>query len=127
MLACTTPVAAMTSLSQLEIHTDDLINAVTPLTGHVRDTSFDSSPHLSVPFDASWEVHRARRNILAVAARLQTLLAEPIDFIQHLASQFRRLSYLQLGVELHLIVFHRIKSSPVCNDWASSRSLCVSR
>ena len=117
----------MTSLTQLETYTNDLINAVKPLTDHIRDTGFDSSPHLSVPFDTSWEVHRARRNILAVVARLQTLLAEPTDFIQHLASQVRRLACLRLGVELHLIVFHRINSSLVCNGWASSRSLRASR
>lgn len=117
----------MTSLSQLETYTNDLVNAVKPLTDHVRGTSFDSSSHLSVPVDASWEVHGARRNTLVVVARLQTLLAEPIDFIQHLASQVRRVSYPHLGVELHLIVFHRTNSSPVYNGWASSRSLRASR
>ena len=98
----------MTSSSQLETYTNDLTNAVKTLAAHVRDTGFDSSPHLLVPCDASREVHGARRSVLAVMARLQTLLAEPTDFILHLASQVRRLSHL--GVESHLSVLYRINS-----------------
>ncbi len=115
----------MTSLSQLETYTNDLTNAVKTFADHVRDTGFGSSPDLLVPCDASWEVYSARRNVLTVMARLQILLAEPTDFIQHLASQVRGLSYL--GVESYLIVLYRINSSPVCSGWASSRSLRASR
>lgn len=114
----------MTSSSQLETYSNDLTNAVKSLADHIRDTGFSPSPHLLVPCDASCEVHDARRNVLAVMAQMQKLLAEPTDFIQHLASQVYRLSHL--SVKLHLIVLYRINSSPVCNGWASSRSLRAS-
>lgn len=108
----------MTSLSQLETYTNDLINAVKPLTDHIRDTGFDSSPHLSVPFDTSWEVHWARRNILAVVARLQTLLAEPTDFIQHLASQNQLLACLQWLGDFQVLACIPLKGSVPAKDVA---------
>ncbi|KAL9608104.1 MAG: hypothetical protein Q9167_007042 [Letrouitia subvulpina] len=77
----------MTSLSQLETYTNDLSTAAKTLANHGRDAGVGLGPHLSVPTDAPWEVHRARRNVLANIARLQILLAEPTDFLQHLASQ----------------------------------------
>ena len=81
----------MTSLSQLETYTNELATAAKTLAKHCRDASAGSTPHLAVPTDAPFEIHRTRRNALAIITQLRTLLAEPIDFIQHLASQVRRL------------------------------------
>lgn len=108
-----------TSLSQLETYANDLAAAVKSLTGHVQNAGAVSTPHLAIPSDAPSEVHRARRNVLANAARLQILLAEPADLIQHLASQVRHLS--RFDAEPRLILWCRINSSRVCNGWASSR------
>ena len=88
----------MTSLSQLET----LITAAKTLANHCRDANVGSTPHLAVPTDAPCETHRARRDALAIIGQLQTLLAEPVDFIQHLASQVRRLFHL--GLRPRLIV-----------------------
>lgn len=108
-----------TSLSQLEKYANDLAAAVKTLTDHLRPAGAGSTSHLAVPSDVPGEVHRARRNVLANAARLQILLAEPADFIQHLASQVRHLS--RFDTEPCLIVWCRINSSRVCNGWASSK------
>lgn len=110
-----------TSLSQLETYANDLAAAVKSLTGHVQNPGAGSTPHLAIPSDAPSEIHRARRNVLANAARLQILLAEPADLIQHLASQVRHLSRCDADAEPRLIVWCRINSSRVCNGWASSR------
>lgn len=104
-----------TSLSQLETYANDLAAAVKTLTDHLRPAGADSTSHLAVPNDA----HRARRNVLARLQMLQILLAEPADFIQHLASQVRHLS--RFDTEPCLIVWCRINSSRVCNGWASSK------
>ena len=77
----------MDSLSQLETYTHDLVSASKTLANHCRDVGVSSMRHLAVPTNAPVEAHRSRRNFLAILARLQTLLAEPADFIQHLASQ----------------------------------------
>ena len=74
----------MTSLSQLETYTNDLATAAKTLAGHNQETSLSSDAHFT---DASSEIHRAKRDVLANMARLQILLTEPSDFIQHLASQ----------------------------------------
>ena len=92
----------MTSLTQLEKYTNELASAAKTLADHCRNTSVGSTPHLAIPNDAPCETHRARRNALAIIGQLQTLLAEPVDFIQHLASQVRRLFHL--GTQPRLIV-----------------------
>lgn len=74
----------MTSLSQLETYTNDLATAAKTLAGHNRGAGLGSDATLT---DASGEIHRAKRDVLATMARLQVLLIEPSDFIQHLASQ----------------------------------------
>ena len=82
--------AAMTGLSQLVTYASDLSAAAKTLADYCRDTgTTDSTPHLALPSNAPDEVHRARRNVLNNAGRLQILLAEPVDFIQRLASQVR--------------------------------------
>ena len=115
----------MTSLSQLETYTNELVAATKALATHCRDAGVGSTPHLTVPDHAPFEVHRARRDVLANAARLQTLLAEPGDFIQHLASQVRTLSHSSAARQL--ILLYRTNSLHVCNGWASFRCLHVSR
>ena len=80
----------MSSLRQLQTHTNDLAVAAKTLAEHCRDTGVGSTLHLTVPVDAPCEVHRARRNVLAIVARLQTLLAQPVDLIQQLSSQVCR-------------------------------------
>lgn len=103
----------MTSLSQLETYTNDLSAAAKILADHGRDADVGLGPHLSVAINAPWEVHRARRNILAILARLQMLLVEPTDFIQHLASQVRPL--FQFSSQSQLNILYRINFSPVYN------------
>ena len=82
----------MISLSQLEVYTNDLISATKTLANHCRDAGVDSTTYIAVPEDTPAEVRRARRDVLANVARLQTLIAEPDDFIRHLASYVRELS-----------------------------------
>ena len=79
----------MSSLSQLEAYSNGLATATKTLLDYRRDAAVDSTTHLTVPRDAPYEVQRARRNVLAIVARLETLLAEPADLIQHLANQVR--------------------------------------
>lgn len=66
----------MTSLRQLETYTNDLSAAAKLLIQHGKEIG---------PGDG--ELHRARRSILGITEQLQILLAEPADFLQHLASQ----------------------------------------
>lgn len=105
----------MTSLSQLVKYTNDLNTATKTLASHCRDTGVGSSPHLAILDDAPREVYRARRNVLSNVARLQTLLAEPGDFIQHLATQVRHLSLSYVEVALRLNEVDRINSLLVCS------------
>lgn len=87
----------MTSLDQLELYTSELAAAVKSLANHCRNfgTSVDStakSPLVSpslVPPDAPSEAHRARQSILTYLSKLRTLLSEPADFLQQLATQVR--------------------------------------
>ena len=103
----------MTSLSQLETYTNDLNIAAKTLASHCRDDGVGSSPHLAILDDAPREVHRARLSILSNVARLQTLLAEPCDFIQRLASQVRHLRYFDIVLRLNIL--DRINSLLVCS------------
>ena len=87
---CTVDFAAMTSSSQLETWSNDLAIAAKTLSDHCRGDGTALTPHLATTNVAPSEADRARRNILTIATRLQTLLAEPAEFIQHLASQVCR-------------------------------------
>lgn len=92
---------AMASLNQLETEINELLTAAKALVDHCRaaggglfaPASPSSTPRPAVPPEAPDDAHRARRNVLAIVTRLQMLLAEPADFIQHLACQVRHLSY----------------------------------
>jgi hypothetical protein len=85
----------MTSLSQLEAYTSEIAAAAKSLSSYCRnvDGPMDSVqanlPQGLVPPEAPGEAHRARRSIIANAAKLQTLLSEPADFLQRLAAQVR--------------------------------------
>ena len=83
----------MTSSSQLETLSNELAIAAKTFSDHCRSDDA-ARPHL---VNAPGEADRARRNILTIATRLQTLLAEPAEFIQHLASQVCRTR--NLGIE----------------------------
>lgn len=84
----------MTSLAQLESYTNELSAAVKSLANHARnveDSTVDfaaaSTPQPLVRPDAPSDAHRARRTVLSVIAKLQTLLGEPADFLQQLSRQ----------------------------------------
>ena len=85
----------MTGRARLEAHTTELNAAMKTLTRHCRNIEATSdveveagnAPQPLVPPEAPVEVHRARRPIMANIAKLQTLLAEPADFLQELARQ----------------------------------------
>ena len=81
-------------LNLLESHIQDVLTAARDLSNRCRElpagspVGSPSTPNASiVPSNAPLELHRLRRSILAKVARLHTLLYEPADFIQHLASQ----------------------------------------
>lgn len=90
-LSIASSVAVMSSgnLGQLQSYVNELSSAAKIITDHCPDANLTLASHISIPNNAPSEVHRARRNLLAVTARLQALLAEPADFIQQLASQVR--------------------------------------
>ncbi|KAL8792411.1 MAG: hypothetical protein Q9195_005025 [Heterodermia aff. obscurata] len=107
----------MISLSQLEVYTNDLVNATKTVANHCRDAGVDSTIHLTVPEDMP-EVRRARREILANVARLQTLMAEPDDFIQHLASHNQLLACLQWLGEFQVLACIPLNGSVPLKDVA---------
>lgn len=78
------------NLGQLQSYVNELTSAAKIVTDHCPEANIISKNHITIPSNAPSEVHRARRNLLAVASKLQTLLAEPADFIQQLASQVRQ-------------------------------------
>ena len=90
MTLCIVDFAAMTSSCQLKTWSNDLAIAAKTLSDHCWGDGTVSTPHLAITNVAPGEADRARRNILTIATRLQTLLAEPAEFIQHLASQVCR-------------------------------------
>ena len=98
----------MTSSSQLETWSNDLAIAVKSLGDHYRAHGTTSTPHLAI---TNAEADRARRDILTIATRLQTLLADPADFIQHLAGKVCPTRHLSLETCLNHV--HRTKSSHV--------------
>ncbi|KAL9066490.1 MAG: hypothetical protein Q9161_007553 [Pseudevernia consocians] len=85
----------MTNSSQLETWSNDLAIAAKTLSDHCRADSSASTPYPAFTNDAPDEADGARRNILTIATRLQTLLAEPAEFIRHLASQNQILACLK--------------------------------
>ncbi|KAL8830461.1 MAG: hypothetical protein Q9191_001423 [Dirinaria sp. TL-2023a] len=85
----------MTSSSQLETWTSDLAVAAKTLDDHYRGDGTASPSHSAITNVSPFEADRARRNILAITTRLQTLLAEPAEFIQQLASQNQLLACLK--------------------------------
>ena len=74
-----------------ETHTTELNNAIEVLTSHCRNiertSDFEAEAKNAPQPLISPEAHRARRPILANIAKLQTLLVEPVDFLQELARQ----------------------------------------
>ena len=85
----------MTGLAKLGAHTAELNAAIETFTSHCRNMEYASDLELDpgnasqplIPPEAPAEAHRARRPIMANIAKLQTLLAEPADFLQELARQ----------------------------------------
>ena len=85
----------MNSLAQLEAYTSDLAAAVKRLIHYCRNVEVPANfavgkpPQPLVPPEAPSEAHRERRSIITNLAKLQTLLGEPVDFLQQLARQVR--------------------------------------
>jgi hypothetical protein len=96
---------------QLQIYVNELNNAAKTLTDYCSEVNINSDFHISMSNNAPSEVHRARRNVLAIASRLQTLLAEPADFIPQLATQVRHLSS-KLDVEYVIMEHMYIRAEP---------------
>ncbi|KAF7514171.1 hypothetical protein GJ744_004496 [Endocarpon pusillum] len=108
----------MTTLSQLETYANDLTVAAKTLADRYRDVGVGSTPQVAVPSDASSQVHRARRDVLAIVGRLQTLLAEPAEFIQHLASQNQLLACLQWLGEFQVLAYVPLSGTVPAKDVA---------
>lgn len=87
--------ASLTAVAQLEADVKSLASAVQTVADHYRDMALSTSPTNSamakrpLPIEVPIEVHRTRREALTTLGRLHAMLAEPVDFIQHLASQVR--------------------------------------
>ena len=86
----------MTGRAQLEAYTTELNAAIEIFSSHCRNIEGTSDfgvevgyapPPTLIPPTAPVEAHWARRAIMANTAKLQTLLAEPADFLQELARQ----------------------------------------
>lgn len=80
----------MSSLSQLETWSNALAIAAKTLSEVSEAAGSAPAPHLAINNVASCEADRARRNILTIATRFQTQLAEPADLIKNLANQVCR-------------------------------------
>lgn len=86
----------MDNLSHLETYAQEVAAAAKLLADQCRASSIGQSmsssslpAHLTIPLDAPDEVHQTRRKLVFTMARLQTFLAQPADFLHHLASQVR--------------------------------------
>ncbi|KAL9111234.1 MAG: hypothetical protein Q9227_004312 [Pyrenula ochraceoflavens] len=104
----------MNSLSQLERYTNDLVSAAKTLADHCHATEsnlFETS--ITHP-----TARRARRNALAIIAQLQTLLVDPADFIQQLASQNQLLACLQWLGEFQVLACIPLNGSVPVKDVA---------
>ena len=75
------------NLGQLQSYVNELSSAAKLIIDHCPDANLSHATHISIPSNAPSEVHRARRNLLALTTRLQSLFAEPADFVQQIASQ----------------------------------------
>ncbi|KAL2864650.1 uncharacterized protein BJX67DRAFT_373656 [Aspergillus lucknowensis] len=84
----------MSNLSDLETSTSDLTAALKTLITHCQSHPANGTQLLVLP-DAPSEVHRSRQSSLVAISRLQTLLADPADFLHHLAIQNQLLACLQ--------------------------------
>ena len=82
--------SGLTSSTQLETWGNDLSMAIKCLSDHLHGQGTASAPHLAILNGVSDEADRARRIILTIATRLQTVLAEPAEIIQDLASKVCR-------------------------------------
>ena len=60
-----------------------------PCQNNERTSDFEVEANNAPQPLISPEAHRARRPIMANIAKLQTLLVEPVDFLQELARQVR--------------------------------------
>lgn len=69
-----------TCANELNLATQSLLNTCQ------RDAAANPSTAL-LNIDTPSEVNRARNKVLSSVLQLQSMLAEPTDFIQHLASQ----------------------------------------
>lgn len=79
----------MSVFQKLETQAEQLATAAKTLAEQCREAGLNE---FSLPWgiggsEVPREVDRLRRNMLATVNRLQTMLAGPTDFIQHLAHQ----------------------------------------
>lgn len=95
----------MSTLTQVEACTNDVANAAKDFADQCR-LGYSTS---------STEVARTRRNLLALVARLQVLLFQPTDFLQHLATQVAHLAPCSLFLRVLTPDLYRPKSSRVSN------------
>ncbi|KAL4987681.1 hypothetical protein BDW68DRAFT_197225 [Aspergillus falconensis] len=91
------PNTRWTDLSDLESHASELASAVKTIISQFPRQSATSRSRIQplIPSDAPKEAHRARQSILSTISSLQTLLANPAEFLQHLAVQNQLLACLQ--------------------------------
>jgi hypothetical protein len=123
---------------ELETYANDLAIAAKSLADRCQDAagasssatpSGSTSPGPAIPPSAANQIRRAKRNVLAKMAQLQTLLSEPTDVIQHLAVQVSRLVHGRpsprslFSTSLRSADTHgsRINFFLVYDGWASSR------
>ena len=93
----------MTTLSELEIASNDLVAAATTFAERCRDVNASSNSPQVFTEDISYEMREVMKKVLASMAQLRTLLTQPADFIKNLASQVREspLSFSEFGSERH--------------------------
>lgn len=77
--------------ARTETHPTELDSAIEVPTSHYRNTEptsdFEVEANNAPQPLITPEAHRARRPIMANVAKLQSLLVEPVDFLQELARQ----------------------------------------
>ncbi|KAF2234845.1 O-methyltransferase family protein [Viridothelium virens] len=82
-------------LNQLETWSNELVIAARTLSQHLRSDGTASTLNPVINKVMLGEADRARQSILTIAARLQTLLVQPAEFLLHLASQNQLLACLK--------------------------------